>query len=227
MTQRELIAWLIHFYTMAGGVVATLGLFDIISGNANRGFLLIIISRLIDGTDGLMARRIRIREILPEFDGSNVDNLIDIFTYLWIPIYVMWAEELLPHAVWVIPPIIGTLFVYGHTKMKSQDKFFVRFPALWGGILIYMYYLEMTDWVAILTVMIFSVLCFIPLRYLYPSQNKFLRKETWILSLSWVALWLFILITDTRELVWVSLYFPVYYLLASFYASYKFRHIPL
>jgi len=226
MSRLKLIAWAIHFYTISGAVVATFGLAEVLTGDANLGFLLIIVSRLIDGTDGFLARRYKIWDVLPDFDGSNVDNLIDIFTYLWIPMVILWQAEIVPIA-WIMPPIVGTLYVYGNKKMKSSDDFFVRFPALWGAILIYLYYLDATEPVAIGLLLFFTVLCFIPLRYLYPSKNAFLRTPTLILSMLWVITWLVILIADQQDLVWISMVYPLYYLGASFYASYKFRHIPL
>ncbi len=222
---RQLAAWLVHLYTISGGLVATWGFIEALDGDIRIGFLLIILSRLIDATDGLLARAVDVRTALPNFNGSNVDNLIDIYTYMWIPVVLMWSENVLPSNLWLAAPIMGTLYVYGQENMKSDDYFFVGFPALWGTVLIYMVYLEPSSLVAVLCVLIPSILSFIPFKYLYFTQNRFLRIPGYILSGLWVLLWLYILLNPPVDttLVWLSLFYPVFYMAGSLLATYKFR----
>ncbi|HEX3646221.1 MAG TPA: hypothetical protein VHT95_11485, partial [Vicinamibacterales bacterium] len=77
---QKLLAWLAHLYT-AMGLVCAAGMAVLIvrGGDASfRGaFLLMMVATAIDATDGWLARRARVQDVLPGFDGSALDNLID------------------------------------------------------------------------------------------------------------------------------------------------------
>jgi phosphatidylcholine synthase len=227
--RRQTAAWLVHLYTILGGIVATLGLFEAAKGNLRNAFLLILLSHLIDGTDGLLARKVRVKQALPNFDGSMVDNVVDVYSYLWIPVFIMWQENLLPHDAWLIIPIIATMYAYGQTDMKTDDNFFLGFPSLWEVIALYLYFFQPVAWVAVLMVLVPGILSFVPVKFLYPSKNKFLQKPSLILAAVWVLLWFYILVDDDADpsLIWISLFYPIYYTAASFYATYKFRQPPV
>lgn len=221
--KREVAAWGVHLYTITGGIIGMFALFEAARGKIENAFLLIILSHLIDATDGLMARAVRVWEVLPNFSGEMVDNLIDIFTYLWLPMFIIWTTDALPSDYWLILPVIAGMYAYGQVNMKTDDDFFLGFPTLWDAVSIYIVYLNPSEWLAVLIIVIPTVLSFIPLRYLYPSKNSFLSKPSWILALLWIALWIYILVEEptNRNLVVVSLFYPAFYLLGSFYANYK------
>jgi hypothetical protein len=69
------------------------------------------------------------------------------------------------------------------------------------------------------------VLTFIPTRYLYPSRNKTLARPTWALGTIWLGLCFYLLLQDqpSPALIWLSLLFPVYYTVASFYIDWRIR----
>lgn len=216
-------AWGVHLYTISGGLFALYGLFEVLKGNVETGFILIIISQLIDGTDGLLARAVKVWDVLPNFDGVLIDHLIDIFSYVWLPVIVMWHYALLPYEALLSVPIVAALYGWG-VSTKTDDKFFQGFPSLWGVVLIYLYYLRPDGWIAGGVIITLGILTFVPFKYLYPSSNKFLRWPSWILSLIWVAIWIYILVEapENKDLVYFTLFYPIYYFAASFYATYKF-----
>ena len=45
------------------------------------------------------ARAARVHEVLPGFDGSQLDNLIDFHTYTSMPLLLVWRAGLLPGAL--------------------------------------------------------------------------------------------------------------------------------
>ena len=75
--------------------------------------------------------------------------------------------------------------------------------------------------VAVALVVIPSILTFIPTRYLYPSKNQVLWQITWPLVTIWFVLLLYLLSQEMPDpaLVSLSLYFPIYYLVASFWVD--------
>lgn len=225
MSKRKIKAWLVHLYTASGGVVGMFALFAAASGQIRLSFMLLILAALIDATDGIMARKVGVRMVLPKFDGAMVDNVIDVLTFVWIPVFIMGSQNLLPHLIWTTVPVLAALYAYGQVDMKTEDAFFLGFPSYWNGIALYMFWLKPIPIIAVLMVVIPGIMSFIPTRYLYPSKNPILSKTTWALGLPWSALILYLLTKEEpdQRLVWVSLLYPVWYLVSSFYVDWRLR----
>lgn len=210
---------------MSGGVVGILALFAAADGQVRLAFLLLMVSMFIDATDGILARKARVRAVLPEFDGSMVDNVIDVLTFVWIPVFIMGSQNLLPHFAWIVVPVIAALYAYGQVNMKTDDAFFLGFPSYWNMIALYLYWLRPEPIIAILAVVIPGILSFIPTRYLYPSKNPTFAKASWALGAAWGLLILYLLTQENPDmrLIILSLYYPVYYMLLSFYLDIRIR----
>ena len=87
-------AWLAHLYTAMGFVCAAGIAVLIVRGGDESfrwAFLLMMIATAIDATDGWLARRARVKEVLPHFDGAALDNLIDFHTYASLPLLLLVA----------------------------------------------------------------------------------------------------------------------------------------
>jgi phosphatidylcholine synthase len=225
VTNRQFLAWMVHFYTICGGVIGMLALFAAASGDVRGAFLLLVISMLIDATDGILARRVRVRDVLPNFDGGEVDNIIDALTYGWIPVFIMWNQGLLPSLLWVALPVIALCYAYGQVNMKTEDSFFLGFPSYWNIVALYLFWLQPPPIIAVAMVAIPTVLTFIPTRYLYPSKNQILWRVSWSLGAIWFAMVVFLLLQETPNpsLVMLSLFYPAYYMVASFYVDWRIR----
>lgn len=218
-------AWGIHLYTALGGVVGIFALFAAAEGRPRDAFLLLIAAMLIDATDGIMARRVRVGEVLPHFDGSMVDNVIDVLTFVWIPVFIMWKEALLPHPIWTVIPIIAALYAYGQVDMKTEDAFFRGFPSYWNVVALYLYWLRPDPALAVIAVLIPGILSFVPTRYLYPSKGEVLWKTSWGLGAVWFLLVIYLLTQPQPNpaLILLSLFYPVYYAITSFYIDWRIR----
>jgi phosphatidylcholine synthase len=223
--KRKLAAWLVHLYTASGGVVGMFALFAAAEGRIREAFLLLIATNIIDSTDGLMARRLRVREILPFFDGGMVDNVVDVLTFIWVPVFIMWKADLLPAPIWIAVPVLAALYAYGQVEMKTPDAFFRGFPSYWNVVALYLFWFHPAAVVAVLLILVPAVLTFIPTRYLYASKNDILWKTTWSLGAIWLAQVVYLLSQKDPAmlLVWLSLYYPAYYMIASFYVDWKIR----
>jgi phosphatidylcholine synthase len=223
--KQQAAAWLVHFYTATGGVIGMFALFAAVNGQIREAFLLLLITMVIDGTDGIMARRARVSEVLPNFSGAEVDNVVDFLNFVWIPVFIMGTQNLLPNIVWIAVPVFAALYAYGQVNMKTPDAFFLGFPSYWNVVALYMFWLRPEPFWAVFLVVFPAILTFIPTRYLYPSKNRHFQKMSWVLGAIW--LWMLILLLTQEQpdmrLVWVSLFFPVYYMVVSFYLDLKLR----
>jgi phosphatidylcholine synthase len=156
-----------------------------------------------------------------------VDNVIDFFTYIWIPVFIMERAGILPHPAWIVVPILAGLYAYGQENMKTPDGFFLGFPSHWNVIALYLYWLRPEPLWAVLALVIPGVLTFVPTRYLYPSKSRILRAPTFFFGALWTVLVLVLLAQPAPDmrLVWLSALYPAYYLGASFYVDWRMRRV--
>ena len=83
-------------YTGSGAVLALLAL-DAIGRDAyGAAFAWMAIAMFIDCTDGTLARRVRVKQVLPQFDGSKLDDIVDYLNYVCVPIVLVVRAGLLP-----------------------------------------------------------------------------------------------------------------------------------
>jgi phosphatidylcholine synthase len=224
-TSRKILAWGVHLYTATGGVLGMIALLAVAEGRVRDAFFHLIAAMLIDVTDGALARRVNVRAALPRFNGADLDNAIDVLTYIYVPIFIMGSQGLLPHPLWTIPPMIAAMYAYGQADMKTEDHYFLGFPSYWNVVALYMFWLEPGPVAAVLMVVTPAVLTFVPTRYLYPSRNSAFWKSSWFLGGVWFAVVFYLLLQEAppAPLVWASLLYPAYYLALSFYVDWRVR----
>jgi phosphatidylcholine synthase len=229
---RKLLAWGVHFYT-ALGLVAAAGIALLLATdhpNADAfryAFLLMALAMLIDATDGTLARWVRVKEVLPGFDGRRLDDLIDFLTYTCLPLLLIWRAQLLPpgQGWWLFVPLLASAYGFCQSSVKTADGYFLGFPSYWNVIAFYLYVLQVPAWLCILLIVFFSVLTFVPSRYLYPTQRGTLNHVTLWMGLAWAVLVFWILSNhqptsvSAHWLILVSLAFPTYYLVCSWVVS--------
>src|SRR4029077_12023606 len=93
------LAWLGHLYTALGLLLAVAMFLCIAEGTAEAfrwAFASMLAACLVDSTDGTLARRLRVKERLPNFDGAKLDDLIDFLTFTSLPLALVWRAELVP-----------------------------------------------------------------------------------------------------------------------------------
>ena len=83
-------AWLVHAYTASGLVLALLAARAVIDFDYRAAFFWLWLQVLIDATDGLLARRARVAERIPWFDGGKLDDIVDYLTYVFVPALFVW-----------------------------------------------------------------------------------------------------------------------------------------
>jgi phosphatidylcholine synthase len=226
---RKILAWCVHLYT-ALGLVAAAGIAVLIVRGGDSSFrtalALMLLATLIDSTDGWLARRARVKEFAPSFDGRRLDDLIDFQTYTSLPLLLIWRAEILTgtQGLWLLLPLIASAYGFSQVNAKTDDGFFLGFPSYWNIVAFYLYLLRPPAWASLALIIVLSLLTFIPWRYLYPSQRAPYSRLTNLLAVAWVASLLMILArwpADSRWLILVSLSFPLYYMLMSWALTFR------
>jgi phosphatidylcholine synthase len=234
---RKVLAWCVHGYTALGLVAAALIavlIFDNQPASYRFAFLLMLIATIVDATDGTLARAIRIKEVLPHFDGRRLDDLIDFQTYTSLPLLLIWRANLLEgeSPTWLLAPLVASAYGFCQSSAKTDDGYFLGFPSYWNIIAFYLYALKPAGWFTLAVALFFAALTFIPARYLYPTHRGRLNRWTNYFGAAWAILLTWIVLAMPTEqtgagnvdgftylLVLISLVFPAYYLVVSWAIS--------
>ena len=214
--------WLVHLYTASSVVCGFLALTRIFYDRYRDAFFWLAVAVLIDATDGVLARRTDVASRLPRFNGAKLDDIVDYVTYVFVPAFFAWHSLLVPErAAMLVAAAMLLSSAYGFNKddAKTADHFFTGFPSYWN---IVVFYLFIAGWPPELNLVILlglSVLVFVPIHYLYPSRSPMFRRLTVGLGAVWgilVMVMLWQMPNVSRTVFWLSLVFPIYYVLLSF-----------
>ncbi len=216
-----MIAWVAHLYTASGAVVALLATAMTFAHDFRAAFLFLVLACFIDSTDGVLARAVRVKERLPDFDGAKLDDIVDYLTYVFVPALIVWQAELVPVAFPICAAILLSSaygFVQSGAKVESHDHFFTGFPSYWNIVVVYLYVLQLPQRTNAVILAVLAILVFVPIRYLYPSRTRTLKVPTLALGTMWAALFAWMIWRlPAVDGPWalISLIFPVYYVLLS------------
>ena len=205
------LAWLVHLYTALGAVIAFATVLCVEQKLFQEAFWLMFLAVAVDATDGTLARALRVKELIPWFDGDRLEDIVDYANYVIVPAYFLVRSELLPRqdALWLVAlPLLASAYGFSHKEAKTADHFFRGFPSYWNIVVFYFYALQTPRWVNAFAIIILSILVFVPVKYIYPSRSPLYRGLTNGLGILWgVSLFLMIhlLPEPPRTLVLASL----------------------
>ena len=218
----------VHLYTASGAVLALLIVVAAYGGDVVRALWLGLAALLIDSTDGLLARRFRVSEFLPKFDGARLDDIVDYMTYVLAPVLLLWSSGYLPEGSTGVMiaalPLLASSYQFCQVDAKTEDHYFRGFPSYWNIVAFYAIVFSLSS-VAVGTILVVcSLLVFVPIRYVYPSRTVAFRKLTVTLTALWILAYAAILSQmpePAPALLLFSLLYLVYYLGLSLHLSGK------
>jgi len=217
---RQSAAWGVHLFTASGAAAGVLGILAIERGDAAAAFGWMAYALAVDAVDGTFARTVGVKQVLPTFDGTKLDDIVDYVTYVILPAFFLLHFALLPAALAipvVLCPVLASAYGFCRTDAKTADHFFTGFPSYWNVVAFYLYVLDWPPALNAAVVVAFSVTVFVPVRYVYPSRTPTWRAATLGLGIVWGGAVLYVLLCLARQasvprnLVLVSLAYPVYY----------------
>lgn len=225
------LAYSVHLYTASNAVWAFLGTVSVFRGDDRRAFLFLALAVVIDATDGPLARRWRIKQVLPHIDGRKLDDIVDYLVYTFVPLLLMWHSGWLPEPglFWIAFPVVASLLTFANTGAKEEDEgFFLGFPSYWN---IFAFYLGLTsrlygpNTVLVLTLLL-SALSVMPIRFVYPNRATRFRRFFLVGGVAWALilvpmLWLYPEVP--AWLLWLSCVYPILYVGLSIYLDFSSR----
>ncbi len=218
----------VHLYTASGAVLALLIVVAAYGGDVVRALWLGLAALLIDSTDGLLARRFRVSEFLPKFDGARLDDIVDYMTYVLAPVLLLWSSGYLPEGTTGVMiaalPLLASSYQFCQVDAKTEDHFFRGFPSYWNIVAFYAIVFSLSPGAVGAILVVCSLLVFVPVRYVYPSRTVAFRKLTVTLTALWLVCYaaiLFQMPEPSPLLLLFSLLYLVYYLSLSLHLSGK------
>ncbi len=173
---------------------AVIGLMAIIATARHQwllAFAWMAVTIAIDSVDGMCARACRVKEVLPNFDGALLDNIVDYFTYVIVPASFLYETHSVPTGLNLVSAMLITLasaFQFCQIDAKTHDHCFKGFPSYWNVVAFYLFMLDWPEWVNLAIIAVLAVGVIIPIKYLYPSRTPFLRPLNIALSVLWACI---------------------------------------
>lgn len=184
----------VHLFTAIGSVIALLAMRAVLEEAWEEAFIWLGVALIIDAIDGPFARRVQVSERLPRWSGERLDLIIDYLTYVFVPVLMLLQAKFLTGVTGLTLAsliLVSSLYHFSDTGSKSEDNYFVGFPAVWNGIVFYIFVFGLSELWASLVVILFVALTFVPLKWVHPVRVVWLRPLTLLLMGLWiiVAAW--------------------------------------
>jgi phosphatidylcholine synthase len=186
----RLSAAAVHLLTASGAVLALLALRAVHQGDWQMMFVWLGAALIVDAVDGPLARRLEVKTVLPRFSGERLDLIVDYLTYVAVPAYALTEAHLLPEQTRLPAAaaiLLSSLFHVADLESKTEEGYFVGFPAIWNIVLLYLLALGLPPYVALLVVASFVLATFVPLLAVHPFRVVRLRPLTCLVTLLWAG----------------------------------------
>lgn len=188
--QQVAMAWAVHAFTASGIVLGFLAFVAILENDKTAVFLWLGLALFVDGIDGTLARKVKVREITPQMDGTTLDNVIDYFNYVAVPAMMVYWFGFVPDGwatVTAAAIMAVSCYTFANTSMKTSDYYFSGFPAIWNVPVLYFHILQTSPWTNLIVLAICGVLTFIPLKFVHPFRVLDWRGVTIPMTVLWAA----------------------------------------
>ncbi len=219
---RMAAAWGVHLLTGSGVVVAFLALRATGAERFGDAFRWLALAMFIDCIDGTLARAVGVKQVLPWFDGTKLDDIVDYLTYVVVPVVILHDARLLPAGpagvACAAAPLLASAYGFCRTDAKTTDHYFRGFPSYWNVFAFYALVLSLSPLATAIWTVALAALVFAPLKFLYPSRARHFRTSSLALGAVWAAVMIVVLWTlphPSPMLVWTSLLYPAYYVAVS------------
>ncbi len=210
------LGWGVHLFTASGIVVGMLALDAVYANLEKLAIVYLLLTQLIDGIDGPMARNLNVRQTVPKIDGYVLDLVIDFVTCVVVPAVFLHQFDLLPnHFSLLICGLVVLLSAiwFSRTDMMTEDNWFRGFPATWNLIVPTLYVMESTQWMNAVLIGGLAVLMLTNVQFPHPVRVSENRLATLPFTAIWIGalLWGTLRLPDTDFLVQFALYASIAY----------------
>ncbi len=184
-------AWAVHGFTALGIVAAMLALRDVLTDHPDYAILWLLITLLIDGVDGPIARALEVSKRVPRIDGFTLDLIIDYVTCVIVPACFMYEFKVVPQDNFGIAVLCVLVFTsaiwFARRDMMSDDYWFRGYPAAWNLVAPVMFLLEARTSTGAVITLILSVVSLTNMPFPHIARAKFARVPTVVMTVVWIG----------------------------------------
>lgn len=220
MDAGRVAAWAVHAYTASGLGLAFVATIALHHADPRAFFLALCAAVFVDATDGFLARAVRVKQVLPDFDGRRLDDIVDFITFVFLPALAIVRFGLFPPG-WeaaALVPLLASAYGFCQDRAKTEESF-VGFPSYWNIVILYLVALGTDPPINLAVITTLAVLVFVPVHYVYPTRTRLLRPVTIALGFLWGLLMIVLSLDVTapraRSLALLSLFYPAWYVVLS------------
>ncbi len=210
----------VHGFTALGIVASMLALRDVLTGHPDYAILWLLLTLLIDGVDGPIARALRVSDRVPRIDGFTLDLIIDYVACVIVPACFMYEFRVVPQDNFGIAVLCVLVFTsaiwFARRDMMSDDFWFRGFPAAWNLVAPVMFLLDTRTSLGAIITLVLSVASLTNLPFPHIMRAKFMQIPTIIATTVLIAgiVWGTIALPDRPYSVRPLLYFGCAYFFA-------------
>jgi phosphatidylcholine synthase len=197
----------VHLLTASGAALALLAFIAAAQQRWQAMFVWLGVALIVDAIDGPIARRVGVAAILPRFSGERLDQIVDYLTYVAVPAFALSQAPLLPEAFRLpaaIAVLLSSLFHMADLESKTEEGYFVGFPAIWNVVLLYLFALSPPPFAALAIVGAFVACTFVPIRAVHPFRVTELRPLAWTLVVLWCGTAAFAVANPFPSPLWIQ-----------------------
>lgn len=180
----------IHVLTASGVLVGFMALLASLDHHWEMAFVWLAVATVIDGVDGPLARHFHVKTELPRFSGERLDLIIDYFTYVIVPAVMVYAGGRMP-AGWSLVAafivLMTSLYHFSDEDSKTEDGFFVGFPAIWNVVAFLIFVFPLPPFAAFAAIVLLGALTFVPWKWVHPIRVRRWRPLTIVVLSVWSA----------------------------------------
>lgn len=202
----EIRAFSVHILTASGSFLAFLGVVAAAERRFVDMFWWLGLALLVDGIDGPIARKVRVKEVLPNWSGDTLDNIIDYVTYVLLPAFALYQSGMIGEPWSFVAAgliVVSSAIYYADMGMKTDEYFFSGFPVVWNMLIFTLFVIDASATTALIVVLASVFLTFLPIHFLHPVRVKRLRTVNMAVFLLWCAFGGYALLLHFQSPPWV------------------------
>ncbi len=206
----EMRAFSVHILTASGSFLAFLGVVAAAEHRFVDMFWWLGLALLVDGIDGPIARKVKVKEVLPNWSGDTLDNIIDYVTYVLLPAFALYQSGMIGQPWSFVAAgliVVSSAIYYADMGMKTEEYFFSGFPVVWNMIVFSLFVIDASANVALAVVLVSVFLTFLPINFLHPVRVLRLRPLNLGIFLIWSLLGCAALLMHFETPAWINVPF--------------------
>ena len=180
----------VHVFTASGAICGVMALHHAASQEWAAAFIWLGVAAIIDGVDGPVARWLDVEKILPRFSGVRLDLVVDYLNYCVVPAFILMRSGIAGDTGGIIVAaviVLSSLFHFADNESKTDDGFFVGFPALWNVVVLYFFVFDCSPAATIAATLFLAAATFVPLKWVHPIRVVRWRPMTVAVTIAWLG----------------------------------------